>query len=78
MNQWLAAETEFLAERTGIDRGLLDLRPEEIDIILDVASLAANESGERTNAPLFCYLLGVVRGHGTPLEEIAELVRFTS
>jgi hypothetical protein len=34
------------------------LTTEEIDLLLDGAGRAARESGARTNAPLYCYLLG--------------------
>jgi hypothetical protein len=78
MNQWLAAEAEFISERTGIDRAYLELSQDEVDAILDLAALAAHESGERTNAPLFCYLLGLARKNGATLEELQELVRSTS
>ena len=41
-----------------------------------LARVAAHDSGERTNAPLLCYLLGVAVGRGGNLESLsAQLVR---
>lgn len=42
--------------------------------LLDLARIAAHESGERTNAPLLCYLLGRADG-GAELELLAEALR---
>jgi hypothetical protein len=43
--------------------------------LLDLARIAAHESGERTNAPLLCYLLGVAAARGRDLTELAAAVR---
>jgi hypothetical protein len=43
--------------------------------LLDLARTAAHESGDRTNAPLLCYLLGRAGGE---LDALAEIVRSTS
>jgi hypothetical protein len=40
--------------------------------LLDLARVAAHDSGERTNAPLLCYLLGVAVGRGAELGELAD------
>jgi Domain of unknown function (DUF6457) len=34
----------------------------EVEALLDLARVTAHDSGERTNAPLVCYLLGLARG----------------
>ena len=78
MNQWLSAQAGLLASQTGVDRASLELSPQEIDRVLELAALAAHESGERTNAPVLCYLIGLARAHGATLEELSELVRSTS
>ena len=39
--------------------------------------IAAHESGERTNAPLLCYLVGRAQG-GADLDTLADAVRSTS
>ena len=54
----------------------LDLSASDVRTLLDLARVAAHDSGERTNAPLLCYLLGVAVGRGARLEEVSEgLVR---
>jgi hypothetical protein len=50
------------------------LSEEDADTLLDLARIAAHVSGERTNAPLLCYLIGRAQG-GRPLDELAEAVR---
>jgi Domain of unknown function (DUF6457) len=50
----------------------------DANTILELARIAAHESGERTNAPLLCYLVGRAQGD-RPLDELAEeIVRSTS
>jgi hypothetical protein len=67
MNEWLSRQAQAL----GVD-GLSD---EEEKTVLDLARIAAHESGDRTNAPLLCYLLGRAEGE---LDTLAEIVRSTS
>jgi hypothetical protein len=55
----------------------VELSPEDEATLLDLARVAAHASGDRTNAPLLCYLLGRVQGD-RPLEELAEAVRRSS
>jgi len=43
------------AEAAGLDA----LEPEQVDALLDLAGVAARESGDRRNAPLLCYLAGL-------------------
>ena len=57
--------------------GEVELSPEDEQTLLDLARVAAHASGDRTNAPLLCYLLGRVQGD-RPLEELAEAVRRSS
>ncbi len=78
MNEWLVTRADALAEGTGIDRAALELSPEEIEALLDLAAHAAHESGARTNAPLLCYLLGRARAGAASLEELDQIVRSTS
>jgi hypothetical protein len=42
--------------------------------LLDLARIAAHESGERTNAPLLCYFLGRA-DRGSDLDALAEALR---
>ncbi len=46
-------------------------------MLLDLARIAAHNSGERTNAPLLCYLVGRAQGN-TPLDDLADAVRSSS
>jgi len=52
----------------------LELTDDMRATLLDLARIAAHESGERTNAPLLCYLLGRAEG-GAELELLAEALR---
>ena len=70
MNEWLARQADAL----GVD----PLTEEEQKTLLDLARIAAHTSGDRTSAPLLCYLLGVAHGGGRSLDELAEIVRSTS
>lgn len=70
MNDWLAARADAL----GVD----PLTPDEISQLLALAGDAAHGSGDRTNAPLLCYLVGRARANGASIEELAETVRSTS
>jgi hypothetical protein len=78
VNEWLVTRADALAEGTGIDRAALELSPEEIERLLDLAAHAAHESGARTNAPLLCYLLGRARAGAASLDELDQIVRSTS
>ena len=73
MDEWLSRARDVIA--TGnVDRALLELPEEDADTLLDLARIAAHVSGERTNAPLLCYLIGRAQG-SRPLDELAEAVR---
>ena len=58
MHRWLRRAANDLAFDAGVHPEELLLTGEEIDFLLDCAGRAARESGVRTNAPLYCYLLG--------------------
>jgi Domain of unknown function (DUF6457) len=77
VNEWLSRRADALAAETGVPREQLELSPADIERLLDLAGVAAHSSGERTNAPLLCYLLGVTHG-GQSLEELDRIVRSTS
>ena len=67
MNDWLTRHADAL--------GVPGLTEAEAKTLLDVARIAAHESGDRRNAPLLCYLLGRAGGD---VEALAEIVRSTS
>ena len=69
MNEWITTRAAAL--------GAGELSDSERETILDLARIAAHESGDRTNAPLLCYLLGRAQGEKS-LDELAEIVRSTS
>ena len=75
MNEWLSARADALAQAGPVPRASLDLTEAESEILLDLAALAAHESGARTNAPLLCYLLGRASAGGATLDELAAAVR---
>lgn len=62
MDDWLTEASARLAEQSGEGPAALELSQTEVDELLELARIAAHESGERTNAPLLCYLVGLVHG----------------
>ena len=78
MDAWLANAADELARRANIPRERLDLDDETVQLLLDIARIAAHESGERTNAPLVCYLVGVCRASELSVREMFEAVERSS
>jgi hypothetical protein len=72
---WLDDVTRHLAQRTGIDTAALALSDEDAQTLLDVAGYAAHHTGERTNAPLLCHVLGRAVAAGVPLADLDAAVR---
>lgn len=72
---WLDPVTAAVAERAGLDPDELRLPAEVSREILDLARIASHASGERINAPLLCYALGIAVGRGASLDELAAVVR---
>lgn len=77
MHEWLEAARERIAAESGIDPAQLALAEPEIAALLDLARVAAHSSGDRTNAPLVCFLLGRALGRGPDLD-LVELARVAS
>jgi hypothetical protein len=75
MDNWLTSARNAVADAAGVDRASLDLSDTDEATILDLARIAAHDSGERTNAPLLCYLIGQAAAGGTSLEALADAVR---
>ena len=69
---------EALSRTSGVPAGQLELDEEAAATLLELARVAAHESGERTNAPLLCYLLGRARAGAASLDELDQIVRSTS
>jgi hypothetical protein len=77
MDAWLTEVRDALADAAGVAPEELELDDEQERTLLDLARIAAHESGERTNAPLLCYLVGRARRE-VDLQTLAEAVRRTS
>ena len=75
MDEWLTRARDAIADAAGIAPAELDLTDDEVDAVLDLAAVAAHESGARTNAPLLCYLVGRAQRGGVGLGAVADAVR---
>ena len=71
------AARDALARVGGVPPQELELDADEVRTLLDLARIAAHDSGERTNAPVLCYLVGRAQG-GAGLDELADAVRASS
>jgi len=75
VHEWLRDAVDRLAAETGADPASLQLTQEQIDDLLELARIAAHESGERINAPLVSYLVGLARGReGGNLSDLVDAV----
>jgi hypothetical protein len=74
VDAWLRDARDALARAAGVAPAELELDEEETQTLLELARIAAHDSGERTNAPLLCYLLGRAQGEHE-LEALADAVR---
>ena len=77
MDAWLTDARDAVAAAAGVPPDELELSDEEAATLLDLARIAAHESGERTNAPLLCYLVGRAQRGGN-LDTLADAVRGTT
>jgi hypothetical protein len=74
LDSWLASARDALAKAAEVAPDELDLDQAGVDTLLDLARIAAHESGDRRNAPLLCYLVGKAE-RGTDLESLANAIR---
>jgi hypothetical protein len=74
VDPWLTRARDALAISTGVSAEELTLDDAAATTLLDLASIAAHESGTRTNAPLLCYLVGRAARSGD-LDTLANAVR---
>ena len=74
MDEWLTRARDSIAAAAGVEPATLELSAKDAETLLDLARVAAHISGERTNAPLLCYLVGRAQGSGS-LDALAEAVR---
>jgi hypothetical protein len=77
MDAWLTDARDAVAAAAGVPAAELELSDQDATTLLDLARIAAHDSGERTNAPLLCYLVGRAQG-GASLDDLAGAVRRTS
>jgi hypothetical protein len=75
VDSWLSPAVDAVATTAGVPGASLDLSDADVEKLLDLARIAARDSGQRTNAPLICYLVGLaVATSGKSLEDIAGAV----
>ena len=75
VDAWLQSARDEIAAASGVPPADLELSAAEVRTLLDLARVAAHDSGERTNAPLLCYLLGLAAARsGAGLDTLAEAV----
>jgi hypothetical protein len=77
MDAWLTEARDRVAAAAGVPPEELDLSEDDVRELLDLARIAAHDSGDRTNAPLLCYLVGRAQG-SAGLEDLADAVRTSS
>jgi uncharacterized protein DUF6457 len=77
VDAWLQSARDGIAKASGVPAERLELSAADVRTLLDLARVAAHDSGDRTNAPLLCYLLGLAVARSSEgLEAISEgLVR---
>ena len=79
MDGWLEEARAKLAAEVGDEALTYDLSRTQVEELLELARIAAHESGERTNAPLLCYLVGLAHGrHGGELGKLVDATVGTS
>ena len=74
MNEWLSRARDALAETSGLPPEELELDAATTATLLDLARVAAHESGHRVNAPLLCYLIGRAE-RGATFSELEAALR---
>jgi Domain of unknown function (DUF6457) len=77
VDEWLTEARDAVARAAGVQPDELELDDQATRTLLDLARIAAHDSGERTNAPLLCYLVGRAQ-RGVELETLADAVRRSS
>jgi hypothetical protein len=74
MDAWLTKARDALAAESNDGMPRLELSDADAHTLLDLARIAAHGSGDRTNAPLLCYLVGRAQGD-RDLDQLADAVR---
>ncbi len=73
MDAWLTAARDAVARAAGVPPETLELDRDDVKTLLELARVAAHDSGQRINAPLLCYLVGRAQGDRS-LAELADAV----
>jgi hypothetical protein len=71
---WISDMSSRIAASAGIDASELTIDATEAEELLRLAGVAAHTSGDRTNAPLLCHVLGRAVALGAPLDSLARVV----
>lgn len=71
---WISDMTARIAAATGIDAQTLAVGDADAQELLRLAGVAAHTSGDRTNAPLLCHVLGRAVALGAPLDSLACVI----
>ncbi|MHB8513376.1 MAG: DUF6457 domain-containing protein [Actinomycetota bacterium] len=71
---WLQQMTNSLAKRIGQNGDAFAISDEDRTVILDLARIASHASGDRRNAPLLCYVIGLLAGKGLSLSDAEAVV----
>jgi phosphopantothenate synthetase len=75
VHEWLVKASERLAAEGCGEAFDYVLSQQDIDDLLELARIASHESGERINAPLVCYLVGLARArYGRELSDLVDAV----
>jgi hypothetical protein len=56
-----------MADAVDDDQASYELSDDDVRVLLDLARVAAHDSGDRTNAPLACFLVGLALGRNPDL-----------
>lgn len=71
---WLHDLTIRLAQDAGLESGDFSVDPASKGKLLKIARIAAHTSGDRTNAPLLCYVLGKMIDAGYDIDRAAAVI----
>jgi hypothetical protein len=71
---WISDMTSRIAVSAGIDARMLTINDVDAQELLRLAGVAAHSSGDRTNAPLLCHVLGRAVARGAPLDALARVI----
>ena len=75
MDAWLTSARDAIADAAGLAPDRLELGEREASDLLDLARIAAHTSGDRTNAPLLSYFVGLAVAKGGDLDAIVSAIR---